>query len=352
LHVTANARELVSRANVSLIDPGDFWYSGLATGVLGGMADPSEDCVSVAALAAKSGVRHMRSRVSAIDTGERRVVLADGTRVPYDILSLNIGSEVDASGIELDPEWIWKAKPIPNLVRLRSHLEHAFSRRRSPRVVIIGGGPTGCEIAANIDGLARRRGARATIEIVTSATRVLDGHGTRAATTIATVFARREIGIRTGVQVAAARDGTVILRNGSSLPCDVAVLATGLRAPELLEGLPAAYRTERGLRVDATLRCSADPNLFGAGDCVFFEPKPLAAVGVYAVREAPVLLANLVAAAKGATLRHYEPQSRTLLIMNLGDGRGLTMWGGVSWFGRSSLWLKNRIDRAFLAQYH
>ena len=144
---------------------------------------------------------------------------------------------------------------------------------------------------------------------------------------------------------------TVTLRDGSKIGCDVVVLATGLRPPELLSCLPSAYRTERGLRVDETLRCSADPLLFGAGDCVWFESKPLPIVGVHAVREAPVLLDNLVATVKGATLRRYEPQSRTLLIMNLGDGRGLGMWGGVSWFGRSSLWLKNRIDRAFLARY-
>jgi NADH dehydrogenase FAD-containing subunit len=64
-----------------------------------------------------------------------------------------------------------------------------------------------------------------------------------------------------------------------------------------------------------------------------------------------VLLENLLAAVKGTALRQYEPQKSTLLIMNLGDGRGLAMWGGVSWLGRFSLWLKNRIDRAFLARY-
>ena len=206
LHVTAHARELVRRANVVLVDPDDFWYSGLATGMLGGMVDASEDRVAVAALAAKSGVQHIRSRVVSIAAHERYVTLADGRRLPYDLLSFNIGSEVDHARIEIDQEWVYCAKPIVNLERLRSHLEATFAHGRSLSVVVIGGGPSGCEIAANIDGLARRRGARAEIQVVTSATRLLDGHG-RASRTITAAFARRGIAVRTVSHVTAASGG-------------------------------------------------------------------------------------------------------------------------------------------------
>jgi len=351
LHVTAHARDLLERANVCLVDPGDFWYSGLATGMLGGTVDPADDRVSVARLAGRAGVRHVRSRVAAIDPENRCLVLGDGTSLSYDLASFNVGSEIDTAGLAVEPGQAWRVKPIANLEGLRSQLEHMFASGRRPRVVVVGGGQTGCEIAASIDGLARRHRARAEVWVLTSRPALLHGHGKRARKVIDTVFARRGIARRTNAHVTAVRSGTVDLRDGSRLECDVAVLATGLRAPSLLDGLPSACRGERGLRVDATLRCSGDASLFGAGDCITFGPRALPALGVYGVRQAPVLLHNLIAAVSGTNLRTYHPQRRTLSILNLGDDRGLALWGELAWHGRMCLRLKNGIDRRFLAHY-
>jgi NADH dehydrogenase FAD-containing subunit len=62
-----------------------------------------------------------------------------------------------------------------------------------------------------------------------------------------------------------------------------------------------------------------------------------------------VLLHNLGAVLDGDPLRRYRPQRRALLILNLGDGTGLATWGGFAWRGRAAFWLKDRIDRRWLA---
>jgi hypothetical protein len=77
----------------------------------------------------------------------------------------------------------------------------------------------------------------------------------------------------------------------------------------------------------------------------------LAKVGVYAVREVPVLYHNLLAALQGRRLWRFRPPRRFLLILNLGDGTGLLTWGPFSWHSRLAFWLKDRIDRAFLRAY-
>ena len=76
-----------------------------------------------------------------------------------------------------------------------------------------------------------------------------------------------------------------------------------------------------------------------------------AGVGVYAVREAPVLCHNLLASLGGRPLRRFRPRRRFLLILNLGDGTGLLTWGPFSWHSRLAFWLKDRIDCAFLRAY-
>jgi hypothetical protein len=67
-----------------------------------------------------------------------------------------------------------------------------------------------------------------------------------------------------------------------------------------------------------------------------------AGVGVYAVREAPVLCHNLLASLGGRPLRRFRPRRRFLLILNLGDGTGLLTWGPFSWHSRLAFRLKDR----------
>ncbi len=67
LHVAARAEEFVERgARVILIDPSEFWYSGLATGMLGGSYEPAEDQVNPRALIEAHGGEFIQDRVEEI----------------------------------------------------------------------------------------------------------------------------------------------------------------------------------------------------------------------------------------------------------------------------------------------
>ncbi len=139
--------------------------------------------------------------------------------------------------------------------------------------------------------------------------------------------------------------------DGERIPWDVVVDATGLvPAPVIRDsGLPVDVRG--ALRVDRFLRCVDDEAVFGGGDCVHFTPRPLPEVGVYAVRQGPVLHRNLLAAARGRPLEPFRPQRRHLLVLNLGDGVGLAVWGPFSWKGRLAFRLKDWLDRRFLRKH-
>lgn len=56
---------------------------------------------------------------------------------------------------------------------------------------------------------------------------------------------------------------------------------------------------EGALVVDEYLKSPADPRVFGGGDCIAFRGRSLPKVGVYAVREAPVIFFNLLATLEG-----------------------------------------------------
>jgi NADH dehydrogenase FAD-containing subunit len=103
--------------------------------------------------------------------------------------------------------------------------------------------------------------------------------------------------------------------------------------------------------VNAYLQCIAYPDIFGGGDCIYFEPRPLDKVGVYAVRENPVLYANLMAALEGKPLQPFDPGGDYLLIFNLGGGKGVLKKKWLVLGGKPAFFIKDAIDRKFMKRF-
>lgn len=143
----------------------------------------------------------------------------------------------------------------------------------------------------------------------------------------------------------------VVTADGTPIGFDVLVDAGGLRPARLIRSSGLQTNDEGALLVDDHLRSIADPDVFGGGDCVAMQGRPLPKIGVYAVRQAPVLAHNLIATLEGKPLHRFVPQRRYLLILNLGDGTGLATWGCFYWHGRLAFRLKDYIDRRFLASF-
>ncbi|CAN5892475.1 FAD-dependent oxidoreductase [soil metagenome] len=357
LHTIRHAARFTRRGQeLLLIAPGPFWYSGLATGMLGGRYPPEQDQVDVAALIGRGGGRFLQGLARAINPKSRTVQLEEGPPLRYDVLSVNLGSEVPEGLVPGLVEHGSAVKPISNLWRLREALEDRF-RSSGPgapvRIVVVGGGASGCEVSANLRRLAEDRGGVAEITLLSSGDRLLEGLPERASAGVVRSFRDRGIVIRSKARADRVEPGEVILDDGLRLPFDVLVASIGLVPPPILgrSGLPT---DDRGaLLVDDHLRSLADPLVFGGGDCIALQGRPLARIGVYAIRQAPVLLHNLLATleGQGRPLRRFRPQSRFLLILNLGDGTGLATWGPFHWQGRLAFRWKDWIDRRFLSKY-
>jgi NADH dehydrogenase FAD-containing subunit len=350
LHVIARAAELVQRGGeVIVVAPDDFWYSGLATGVLAGQYEPALDVVDIGALLARAGGRFLRESAMAVDPAARRVTLASGETLGYDLLSVDVGSEVAAGALPGATGYAVPVKPLSNLLRLRRDLEARWNARERVRVVVVGGGHSGVEVAAAVQQLAVRRHGGVEVTLLADTDRLLPGVPRGAAMRVTRALERRGVRCVTGTRATSTETGRVRTATGDVFVFDALALATGLEPAPLVRrsGLPTD--AAGALVVDATLRSVADSRVFGAGDCIAFEGRALPHIGVHAVKQAPVLLHNLLAALDGGRRRRYRPQRRALLILNLGDGTGLAAWGGLSWHGRGAFWLKDRIDRRWLA---
>ena len=113
---------------------------------------------------------------------------------------------------------------------------------------------------------------------------------------------------------------------------DAVFLAIGIRPSPIFRdsNLPVGEKGE--LLVNSFLQSTGFPEIFGGGDCVALEGNPLPKVGVYAVRQNPILYQNLMASLEGGAPQPFTPQKEFLAILNMGNGRGSS--GARTGFGK------------------
>lgn len=359
-------------------------YSGMIPGVVAEEYGAREAVVDSVGLARRAGARCSVQPAVAIDAERRRVRLADGTVVGYDVASLDVGATVRGSDRLGPPEGTVSPRDVDTLaVRLRA-LEAGL---RAPSVVVVGGGAAGVELAAVIRARLGRRfrfedGSRegasvdaASVTLVEGAPRIMDGYRETVSRRVRRALEERGVTVRVGDVVeridaakgepgtaehdsgtvehdpeAAEEPATLVLSSGHHLTSHLTIWATGAAAHPLLRtsGLPT---DEDGFVViDDHLLVRGRDDLFAVGDCARFGSRDLPKAGVHAVRQAPVLFENLRRRAgdRARSLRTYEPQKNFLTLLNLGDGTALgTKWGLVVG-GRWVRWLKDAIDRRFV----
>jgi NADH dehydrogenase FAD-containing subunit len=352
LHVARQADAFHARdAALTVVSPGTFWYSGLATGMLGEEFDAEVDQIDSQRVAEEAGGTFIRSRVTGLDSRRRFVQLENGEELSYDLLSFNVGSEVAAGGIVGAAEHGWLVKPIARLWDLRQAITAAAYEGRTIRIAVIGGGPTGCEIACNLHGLCERLGAERTVRLIAGTDRLIPNGPLRATRLIHQTLEDYGVALNLNTRVTAVEAGSVLCEGGARYEAEFTVIATGLQPPGWLFAAGLTREAGGGLAVDARLRHPSKARIFGAGDCIDFLPRALPKLGVFGVRQAPVLEHNLLAALDEGGLKEYRPQRRYLSILNLGDGRGLAMWGPLAWKGYSAGRLKAWLDRLWMNRY-
>jgi NADH dehydrogenase FAD-containing subunit len=268
--------------------------------------------IDVAALCARAGVRLVLGRVAALDADQRIARLEDGTRIAYDWASLDVGSTSNA------PEDALAAKPFEPFM---ARWEEVRNDVRS--VAVVGGGAAGVEMAMAV------------------------AHRTRARVAL---YSDRPM-FRPGLAKRIARQleaNGVELRNAAYAgeSTDLVVWTAGAFALPWLRESGLAVDERGFVLVDAQLRSVSHPEVFAAGDCATLRDAPHPKSGVYAVRHAPVLAANLRGAA-----RRYAPQRRSLALLSCGGRYAIGDWGPLSWEGAWVWRWKDRIDRRWVQSF-
>ncbi|APG28686.1 hypothetical protein A7E78_13100 [Syntrophotalea acetylenivorans] len=349
--VMKNLADYISRGHrVTLVSPSPYhYYSGMGPGLLGGTYRPQQVRFHIRKLVENRGARFVEDRVTSIDADKRRLRMASGDVLDYHIASFNTGSGVPLQVAGAQGEGVVPVKPIVNLLQARRQLLQNMGGK-SQNLLVVGGGPAGVELAGNLWRLVNLAGGQAQITLL-AGSRLLHRFPDRVRKLALKSLRERDIPVLEGGRASSVANGRAELYDGRSLPYDLAFIAAGVEPSPIFgdSGLPVGE--DGGLLVNKQLQSIAHPELFGGGDCISLQGKPLAKVGVYAVRQNPILHANLLAALEDRPLISFKPQSRYLLILNLGNHRGILSKGCLAWEGRLPFMFKDWIDRRFMKTY-
>ncbi len=348
----ANLRHFVEKGfRVTVVGPSEHhYYSGMGPGMIGGTYAPEQIRFATRRVVEKQGGTFILDKGVRVDAEKRVMHLASGKTLPYDVISFNTGSFVPRDVLAPDSGEVFAVKPIEKLLDAQRRILE-LSAAGPFRVAVVGGGASAVEIAGNVWRLVRERGDHP-VEITLFA-----GHGVMSrfpagiGRMVRRSFVRRGIRLLEKGYVRQVKSDAVALESGETWPCDLVFLAAGVRPSRIFSesGLPTG--PDGGLLVNRFLQSPKHPEIFGGGDCIYFQPQPLDKVGVYAVRENSVLYHNLMASLKGEPLQPFDPGGDYLLIFNLGDGRGIFRKKMLLFGGRPAFWIKDYIDRRFIRTF-
>jgi selenide,water dikinase len=355
VHVLADlAARPLSGVEVTLVSPStEHHYSGMVPGFLQGVYAESDLILDLGRLARRAGARLVEAMARTLDV-PRCVVVAGEARLPFDVLSLDVGSDPAGLDVPGAREHAVTVRPMRRAVALRARVDAlAISSRREPvRLVVVGAGAGGVEIALALYRRIRAAGGRPDVTLAEAALDVLPGYAAAVRRRATRILTGRGVTLAMGAAVSGVTGDAVHLATGDRVSADLVVWLAGAAGPGLLAGADLPLDAGGFLRVGPALRAVDGAPVWGAGDCVTLAEHPdTPKAGVYAVRQGPVLARNLRAALGQGTPRAYVPQRTFLSLLNTADGKALLRWHRVVSHSRFAWWLKDRIDRRFVRRY-
>jgi NADH dehydrogenase len=229
-----------------------------------------------------SGRRNVRFRlgtVTGVDLDGRRVLLDGKESISYDYLILAAGSSATDFGIPGVAEHTIALKTLPDAMHLRNHILSAFEQADSQpsplTTVLIGGGPTGVELAGALSELIERNLASdfpnldvsdARIVIVEMADRLLPGFSEGSHREALRTLQAKGVDVRLNTKLTKVTPRGVTLDDSSEIEAATVVWTAGVRANPLAESITSDVGKGRSARVEPDLSLPGHPEVFVIGD--------------------------------------------------------------------------------------
>ncbi len=331
---------------LTVINPGpNAPYSGMLPGFVAGHYTRDALDIDLEQLACFAGARLILGHATGVDLASQRIHVSGQADVPYDVTSIDIGITSDMPVLQGFDTYAVPAKPLGPFAAKWE----AFRDETGPaHIAVIGGGVAGVELIMAMTHALHARARMGGATLIDSA-QALSAIPPKAANILRQKMSSLGISLVENSQISEVCADHIKLSDGQEIRSDFTTGAAGARAYDWVKDTGLAL-TGGFIDVDENLRTS-DKNVFATGDCANLVASPRPKAGVYAVRQAPVLLRNLRASLAGEAMHPYKAQKDYLKLISLGGKSAMGEKFGLPFSG-SLIWKwKNQIDQKFMAQF-
>jgi NADH:ubiquinone reductase (H+-translocating) len=332
------ARKLLASGtfDVTLISAEDTfsYYPQLYHAATGGTR--SESALPLADIFDGSHLNLIKDTIDKLDPAAGTITGTSGTSYPYDELILALGSVTNYFGIQGLKEFSYDIKTITGAVRFKKHLhDELLDQKPDLNYVVIGGGPTGVELAAALGDYMRRitklhriADPQYNLELVEAAPRILP----RSLENFSAKVARRleRLGVKvmpnTPVQ---AETAEALQLAGQSLSTRTVVWTAGVSNSPFFKANEAHFTFAKNGKVVVDPHLSSHANIYVIGDNAATQYSGMAQTAIY---DADFVAANLLRAHRGQPQRAYQPKP-PITVIPVGENWAAVQWGGIQLYG-------------------
>lgn len=293
-------------------------------------------------LLSDSGTIFVQDTVKSIDLHQRQVNLASGTYYSYSNLVLGLGSVTSYLGVEGAKEYALPFWSQDDAIAIDHHLrdclqravqtEDPQQRRRLLTVVMVGGGPSGVEMACTLADLLPHwyeklggNGQEIRVVLLNHGQEILKGDINSHLQEVALEKLQQHgVELLLGTAATAIRPDYVECKRGDKveqLPASTTIWTAGSSTHPLIKDIPISqeHRDRHGrLKVTPTMQLPDFPEVFAGGDCAFIENSSLPPTAQVAYQQGKGIAHNLKAIALGRHLKPAQVNIRgTLLKLGL-----------------------------------
>jgi len=365
-------------------------YSGMLPGHIAGVYNFEECHIDLCKLAAAAKIDIIVAKVLNLDVANQQVICNNSQIIPYDILSINIGSNPHLDTIIGAESYGTPVKPIPAFLKEWEQLIQQWkdnqNKQESLRITIVGGGAGGVELALNmqqqltyiywqnwrllpkksldtkqfrLEQVLDKLDNRLKINLVHRQLDLLPQYNNWVKKYLHNLLSDRHIQLYLGESVQqiipeSSSDYNLLCESGLKISSDRVFWVTNAAAPAWLKASGLATNETGFITVNNYLQSISHPQIFAVGDIANMVNYQLPKAGVFAVRQGLPLAQNLRLFTQGQTLKPYHPQARYLSLIGTGNSHALAVYGkfGIAGVAGGLLWKwKDRIDRKFMAQF-
>ena len=304
--------------------------------------------------------------VTGVDFTARQVQTTGGA-FAYDYLVLAIGGATNFYGLEGVQRRGFELKDIPHALALRNHVLRCFEtamlesdadrRRALLTFAVVGGGPTGVEMAGALSELIRLVLARdyprlnlndTRVLLLEAADRLLTSFPPKLSAAAQRTLWRKHVEVRFGATVEEYDGNNLQLQSGEVIPAATLMWAAGVQAAELARTVGLETGRQGRVPVLPTLQVAARPEVFVIGDAAYLEADgtPLPMVAPVAMQMADTTAANirhLLTSTPLETFQFKDPGS----LATIGRNAAVASIGGFAFKGFAAwvVWLTIHLVR-------